>query len=141
MHTVPKSLAGLALLLAGCLSQTPVPYTPQPSRIANPAAEATSLIEANTVSGCVAQTEVLSTLLTVKFVCRKALGNMVVRLDHIQSITLQRESVTMQQGELYRMTVHHDNGAEDFSWTSKQLDDMQRLADALTALSRAAAKK
>lgn len=128
-------LAGLALLLAGCASITPIPYTPQPSRIADPAAEAKSLIEANTTGGCVAKPEVQPPLLTVKFVCQQAIGNMVVRLDHVESVTLQ------QSGEWYRVLVHHDNGAEDFAWTSKQLDDIQRLADALTALSKSAAKK
>ena len=135
MNHLSTSLAGLALLLAGCASITPIPYTPQPSRIADPAAEAKSLIEANTTGGCVAKPEVQPPLLTVKFVCREAIGNMVVRLDHVESVTLQ------QSGEWYRVLVHHDNGAEDFAWTSKQLDDIQRLADALTALSKSAAKK
>jgi hypothetical protein len=135
MNLLSTSLAGLALLLAGCASITPVPYTPQPSRITDPAAEAKSLIEANTIGGCVAKPEVQGPLLTVKFVCRDAIGNMVVRLDHVGSIVLQ------QSGEWYRVLVHHDNGAEDFAWSSKQLEDIQRLADALTALSKSASKK
>jgi hypothetical protein len=128
MTHLSTTLAGLALLLAGCASITPVPYTPNPSRIKDPAAEAKSLIEANTVGGCVAEPDVKPNLLTVKFVCRGAIGNMVVRLDHVGPIELQ------QSGEWYRVLVHHDNGAEDFKWTSKQLEDMQRLADAITAL-------
>lgn len=33
------------------------------------------------------------------------------------------------------MLVKHSGGTADFDWTSKNLDDMRRLADALTALS------
>jgi len=123
-------LAALALLAAGCAPIVPIPYTPQPSRVTNPSAEVKSLIEANTTGGCVAEPEVTAKILTVKYICRGAIGNMVVRLDHVESITLQ------QSGEWYRVLVHHNNGAEDFAWTSKQLEDIQHLADALTALSK-----
>jgi hypothetical protein len=128
MTHLSTKLAALASLLAGCASITPIAYTPQPSRIADPAAEAKSLIEANTTGGCVAEPEVKPKLLTVKFICRNAIGNTVVRLDHVRGIELQKS------GEWYRVLVHHDNGGEDFAWTSKQLEDMQRLADAITAL-------
>jgi hypothetical protein len=78
----------------------------------------------------VAEPEVKPTLLVVKFICRGAIGNMVVRLDHVESIVLQHS------GDWYRVLVHHNNGGEDFAWTSKQLEDIERLADALTALSK-----
>jgi hypothetical protein len=135
MNHFSTSLAGLTLLLAGCAPITPVPYTPQPSRIADPAAEARSLIEANTIDGCVTKSEVQPTILTVKFVCSSGIGNLVMRLDHVESIMIQ------QRSEWYRVLVHHDNGAKDFIWASKQLDDIQRLTDALTALSKSASKK
>ena len=130
-------LGALALLLPalpGCASITPIAYTPQPSRITDPSAEVRSLIQANTLGGCVAEPELSSTLLVVKFICRNAVGNSVVRLDHVESISLQ------QSGVWYRVLVHHNNGGEDFTWTSKQLEDMQRLADALTALSKPSPK-
>jgi hypothetical protein len=135
MNHLWMSFSISAVLLAGCASITPVPYTPNPSRISDPAGEAKSLIEANTTGGCVAEPDVKPTLLVVKFVCQRAIGNMVVRLDHVDNISLA------QSGEWYRVLVHHDNGGEDFAWTSKQLEDIQRLADAITALSKAARKK
>jgi hypothetical protein len=36
--------------------------------------------------------------------------------------------------EWYRVVVKHSNGHEDFSWTSKSLEDVQRAADAFKAL-------
>ena len=74
-------LGALALLLPalpGCASITPIAYTPQPSRITDPSAEVRSLIQANTLGGCVAEPELSSTLLVVKFICRNAVGNSVV---------------------------------------------------------------
>jgi len=71
-------------------------------------------------------------MLTVKYVCQDGIGNAVLRFDQVDTITLQ------QSGEWYRVLVKHTS-AEDFSWTSKSRADMERLADAVTALSSAAA--
>ncbi len=134
-----KELTAAALLawtLSACASVTPIAYAPQPARIADPAAEAKALILANTVQGCIAEPEASATMFVVKFVCSGesgGVGNSVVRFKDVQSITLD------QQGEWYRVLVKHGGGANDFFWTSKSLDDMQRLADALTALSAAGA--
>jgi hypothetical protein len=70
-------------------------------------------------------------MLIVKFVCNNGGGNTVLRLDQIASIDLQ------QSGSWYRVRVKHRNGAEDFTWSSKSLDDVQRLDDAITALAAA----
>ena len=104
-------------------------YTPQPTRISNPRDEVKRLIIANTVGSCVSTPSFDKDMLVVKFVCGGQVGNGVARLDKVKSIELQ------QYAEWYRVLVHHEAGITDFSWTSKSLDDMQRLADALTALS------
>jgi hypothetical protein len=128
-----KNLLALAIALsvAACGSIVPVPYTPQPSRIKDPVAETTTIIQSNTTQGCIAEPELTRTMLIVKFACSRAgVGNAVVRFDRVSSIEIQRYN------EWYRVLVHQTGGAEDFAWTSKNLGDMQRLADALTALSK-----
>ena len=70
-------------------------------------------------------------MLVVKFACtHRGIGNSVMRFDRVEGIELQRYD------EWYRVLVHQSGGAPDFSWTSKSKSDMQRLADALTALSK-----
>lgn len=130
-----KLLAPLALgaLIACAAAITPIAYNPNPARIANPAEEAKQLILANVVQGCVAEPEVTETMLTVKFVCSSGVGNSVVRFDKVESIVMD------ESGGWFRVQVLHRDGAAPFQWTSKSLDDMQRLADALTALSGAPA--
>ncbi len=122
----------LALLVAACASIQPVAYTPNPQRIANPRDEIATLIKANVTSGCIAEPTFEGKLLQVKFVCQNGIGNTVSRLDRIASVKLE------QYQEWYRCTVHHTQG-DDFTWTSKSLEDMQRLADAFSALSGAPA--
>lgn len=128
------ALAFLSIILFACATITDVAYQPQPSRITDPRAEVKAIILANTVQGCVADPDVGEKMLVVKFVCsngKGGVGNSVVRFDNVGSITLQ------QSGEWYRVLVRHKNGADDFSWGSKNLDDMQRMADAFTALKAA----
>lgn len=124
------------LLLCSCasISIKPIAYTAQPARIVDPAAEVKALILANTVQGCVSEPSVTDTMLTVKYVCTGGgVGNVVARLDRVQTITIDNS------GEWYRVLVHHRGGIDDFGWQSKSLEDIQRLADALTALSSPAA--
>lgn len=119
------------VVLAGCGSIVPVAYTPQPSRISDPVAETRTIILSNTVDGCIAEPEFSERMLVVKFACsRGGVGNSVLRFDRVSSIDLQ------QYNDWYRVLVHQNGGAKDFAWTSKNLADMQRLADALTALSK-----
>ncbi|MHB8875148.1 MAG: hypothetical protein ACYC8T_15790 [Myxococcaceae bacterium] len=127
------ALVASTALLAGCATITPVPYAAQPGRVADPANEAATLIKANVVGGCIAEPSYEKPLLIVKFVCSNGLGNTVAKLDRVEKIYLE------QSGEWYRVVVRHIGAGEDFTWSSKSLDDMQRLADALTALSQPAA--
>ncbi len=116
--------------LTACATITPVPYTADPQRITDPRAEIKALIEANTVQGCVAEPEVSETIVVVKFVCSGGgIGNTVARLDRVKTIGLE------ESGGWYRVLVKHTSGEEDFAWTSRSLEDMRRLADAMTALS------
>jgi hypothetical protein len=120
------------LVLSGCATGaaiTTVPYTLQPARSANPAQEVKELILANTVQGCVTEPVVTDKMMTVKFVCSSGVGNGVIRFDRVAKIELE------QSGEWYRVMVRHTAGTEDFSWSSKSLEDMQRMADAIAALS------
>lgn len=123
------SLATLCLLgLVGCASIKPLAYTARPERIANPGEEVKNLILANTVQGCVTTPELKDTMLVVKALCSNGVGNQVIRLDRVKSVTLE------QYGEWYRVMVKHGEGVADFWWSSKSLEDMQRMADAITAL-------
>jgi hypothetical protein len=118
-------------LLTSCfgIASKPVAYAPNPGRIADPRAAARELILANVVQGCIAEPEATETMLIVKYACEGGgAGNAVIRFNDIKSITLD------QSGDWYRVLVRH-NSAADFDWTSRSLDDMQHLADALTALS------
>ena len=124
------ALASFILLAAGCAAVTPVSYSPQPERVADPAAEAKALILANTVQGCVTEPDVTETMLTVKFVCSNGVGNAVARFDRVERIVLE------ESGGWFRVSVLHRGGVEPFRWTSKSLEDITRLADALTALSK-----
>ncbi len=124
-------VVAILLFVAGCGSIQSVPYSPQPSRIKNPAAETRTIILSNTIEGCIAEPELSEAMLVVKFACtQRGVGNSVLRFDRVQSIELQ------QYNEWYRVLVHQSGGAADFTWTSKSKSDMVRLADALTALSK-----
>ena len=96
-------------------------------------AEAESLIKSNVVSNCIAEPSFEKPLLIVRYVCAGAIGNSVAKMDRVDKIYLQ------QSNEWYRVVVHHKDGSDDFTWSSKSLDDMQHLADALSALSQATA--
>jgi len=128
-------LTGCFALGAACgvgFSTTPIAYTPQPDRIANPPVTLRSLILANTVQGCVADPIYSQAMLIVKFVCNSGAGNNVLRFDRIASLEIQ------QSGPWYRVLVHHSGGSEDFEWDSKSLDDAQHIADAIVAITRRA---
>jgi hypothetical protein len=128
LSTVTLTL--LTAFMAACGSIQTIPYSPQPSRIKNPVAETKTLIVSNTLEGCIAQPELDETMLVVTFACtRRGVGNSVLRFDRVAGIELQRSN------DWYRVLVHQ-NGAPDFTWSSKSKSDMQRLADALTALSK-----
>jgi hypothetical protein len=126
------ALASLAAAACGSSIHN-VEYAPNPGRVADPPGEIRAVILANTTQGCIAEPELGGRMLIVKFACaggyRGGIGNRVVRLDRVASIQLQ------QSGEWYRVLVHHADNTSDFDWTSKNLEDMRRLADALTALS------
>lgn len=126
------ALAAFAVALSGCIKSVPYPYTAQPSRISDPAAEVVALIQANTVPSCVVTPKLSEKTLVINYVCTQSVGNVVARLDRVDAIGLER------MGDWYRVLVHHRDGLPDFAWSSKNLEDMQRLADALTALSAAA---
>ena len=131
---------GLALHLGSCaVAITNIPYIPQPSRVANPAAEVKALIQANTSGNCTTTPDVQSILIVVQSNCTGydvhgggyvTTGSQVVRLDHVGSIEIQKS------GAWFNVLVHHNNGADDFEWTSRSLGDMVRLADAITALAK-----
>lgn len=127
MNRIP--LLAAVCFLASCASITPVAYTPQPTRSADPAGEMRALVLANTTQGCVTEPDVSAEMFVVKFVCSSGVGNMVIRFAQVKSITLDK------YGEWYRVLVQHNGGAADFAWTSKSLEDMQRLADAIAAAS------
>ena len=125
----------VTLLTSACASIQPIPYSPQPSRIKDPVAETRTLILSNTVEGCIAEPDFSDAMLVVKFACtRQGVGNAVLRYDRVEGIELQ------QYKEWFRVLVHQ-RGAEDFAWTSKSKSDMERLADALTALTKPADAK
>ena len=90
------------------------------------------MINANVVQGCIVEIEDAASMMSVRYVCHDGIGNSVLRFDQVDTISLQ------QSGDWYRVLVNHTS-ATDFSWTSRSRADMERLADAVTALSRATA--
>lgn len=129
MNFARPLLCLLPLTFACAAAIKPIAYEPQASRVKDPAAVAKTIIESNTVQGCVTEPQVSEVMLVVKYVCSNGVGNSVARFDRMESIKLE------QSGEWYRVLVKHKGGSEDFAWTSKSLEDMQLLADALAALS------
>ena len=126
----------VALTLAACRgSATPISYTPQPERIKYPAEELKKLILANTVSACVAEPDVSEEMLVVKYACAAVdgnsdTGNSVIRFGRVEAISVEKS------GDWYLVRVRHKPGTEDFTWSSKILDDTERMADAISALTR-----
>ncbi len=118
----------LVLSAVACASIETVAYTPNPARVTDPMAEATAMINANVVQGCVVDIENAPQIMTVKYACENGIGNSVVRFDQVDTIALQKS------GDWYGVRVKHKS-ADDFFWTSKSRSDMERLLDALTALS------
>ncbi len=115
--------------LGACASIQPVPYAPQPGRIRDPRAEISAFIKTNTTSGCIAEPEFKDALLDVKFVCSYGgVGHQLARVDRVDRVSLE------QYQEWYRVVLHHSNGTDDFTWSSKSLEDVQRAADAFEAL-------
>jgi len=131
----PTLILGLVLLGSACAGIKPVAYTAQPLRVTDPHAELKNLILANTTQGCVTEPSFSGSMLVVKAVCSRGVGNFVARLDQIDRVVLE------QSGDWYGCRVKHKGGAEDFFWSSKSLDDMQRMADAFTALSEVKVEK
>jgi hypothetical protein len=126
----------VSALFAGCATFAPVPYTPQPARIADPATDVKAIITANAFPNCVVTPEILGQVLSVKYVCTPALGGrpsvgtVTTHLDRIQKITLY------QSGESYRVIVYQSGEPASVGIDSKSLEDMQRYVDAITALAK-----
>lgn len=117
-----------AVACLGCASIQPVAYTPQPERILEPRREVLAFIQQNIRPGCIATPRFEGAMLDVKFVCNGGLGHTMARLDRVSAIQLE------QFEEWYRVVLKHSNGHEDFTWSSKSLEDVQRAADAFKAL-------
>src|SRR5581483_3053428 len=75
-------------LLSGCAHVDRVSYTPQPGRIVDPRAELQAFIKQNTVQGCLTEPVFEGATLDVKWVCSRALGHAMVRLDRVVSIDI-----------------------------------------------------
>jgi hypothetical protein len=123
-------LIALAGAACGAPPIQPVAYAPQPQRVADPETELAALITSNTTAGCVSEPTFQGPSLVVKFVCSRAIGNVVLRFDRVTRVELQ------QQGPWYRVRAHHRDGVEDFFWDSKSLEDAQRIDDCIEAILR-----
>lgn len=119
-----------AFASAGCISITPIAYRAQPDRISDPQGEVKALILANTSNGCISEAAFDKQMLLVKFICPRAANQGAVRFEQVADITLDKYSGG------YRVKVTHSRGAPDFFMWSRNRDDMERLVDALTALTR-----
>jgi|GEM_PF-1457616 len=127
-RAVTPLLVSPLLVLIGCASIQSVAYTPQPDRISDPQAEITRFIMLNTTPHCLAEPQFEERVLDVKFVCSNGIGHFMARLDQVESIQIE------QFKEWYRVILRHSGGIDDFSWSSKRLEDVQRAADAFDAL-------
>ena len=117
-----------AVVFLGCASIQPVAYTPQPERILDPSHEVLAFIKQNIRQGCIAEPRFEGAMLDVKFVCNDGVGHTMARLDRVSAIQIE------QFQEWYRVVLKHSSGHEDFAWSSKSLEDVQRAADAFKAL-------
>jgi len=125
------SLLAPALLLAASACGAaihPIAYQPKTMPPARAARTARALITANTVQGCLSEVDLHDNMLIVRYACSHAIGNGLVRLDRIASIELA------ESGGWYRVLVKHRDRTEDFFWTSKNVDDIRTLADAVASL-------
>lgn len=130
-----RTLSLSVLLAAACAAPIQsISYSPQPLRSEDPRGELKRLILANTVQGCVTEPEFTGQMFVVKAVCTRGVGNQVLRFDRVKSVVLE------QSDEWFRCRVSHTSG-EDFWWSSKSLEDMQQMADAVSALTSAPAAK
>ncbi len=131
---VHGALVGLLVMGTACGSRIhKVAYTPQPERIEDPAKMLATLILANTTPGCVTNPTYSDALFIVKFVCNRGTGNIVLRPSLVESIEVQ------ESAPWFRILVHHRNQIDDFTWSSKNLDDVQHMADSVHALAFPAA--
>lgn len=127
--TVPALFLVTATAM-GCGSPiVPVPYTPHPDHVADARAEVKRIVLGNTTEGCISEPEWGGNMLVVKFACTRAVGNAVLKVDRVKTLVLE------QSGEWYRVRVTHSDTTPDFAWSSKSLEDMQHLADAVAKLS------
>jgi len=128
-------LAIATALSLACRPVTPVAYEPQPSRAHDPKRELESLLVASPQDGCTAKVEFPDRVMIVRYECATygtyALLNRVVRFDDIERIALERRS------DGYAIVVHQ-RGAEAFAWSTRTLNEVERLADAIAALAGAA---
>ena len=120
--------AFVGLLTACGPSVQPVPYVPQPERVAKPREALSALVLANTAPGCQSQNGYAPGMFVVKFACVHGVGSNVLRFDRIESLKISHE------GPWYYVRVHHRGGVDDFYWASKSLEDAQGMADAITAI-------
>lgn len=126
----PFAFAIGLVALTSCVSVNQVLYTPNPSRVADPKSDIVTLIKANTGKWCITEPTFEQNLLLVKIVCTGGrAGSRVVRLDRV-------EKISMQQRGLYFEIVVHQRDGEDFSWSSKIVDDIKRMVDGFTALTQ-----
>lgn len=129
-------LALAALAASACVSV--VPYAAQPARSKDPQAEILSIIAANPEPGCASKPEFTGNILSVQVVC---LGNdtgststRTLRPDRIESMKIDKMLSS------YLLVVHHSGGTYDFGWGGRELEDLERLEDAISALQAQAAK-
>jgi hypothetical protein len=125
-------LIQLALLLGcvACATITDIPYNAKDNDTGT--GDIKAMINANVVQGCIVEMEDGPSMLAIKYACTSGIGNSVLRFDQIADMKLQ------QSGEWYRVMVTHKT-ADEFSWTSKSRADMERLFDAIHAVSQAGA--
>ena len=131
-HVAAACLALIASLAACLIHSTPakfLAYTPRPERIGDPEAEVARILKANT-GRCIVEPAVEGTLLLVRSVCSGGdVDSRAVKLDKVDRIVIR------QWDEDFQVIVSHRGGDAEFTWISSSRDDMERLADALTALS------
>ncbi|MDR0966706.1 MAG: hypothetical protein LBM75_09455 [Myxococcales bacterium] len=118
-----------SIFVIGCVNATTViPYKAQPERIVDPQAEILSFIRNNTDSSCLAEPTFEKKTLRVKFVCNGGIGNWQARLDRIKEIAFE------QNGAWYRLNLKHTDKSDDFRWSSKNPEEVQRAIDAFHLL-------
>jgi len=124
-------LCFLPVFAIGCAAHwVAIPYTPQKLAVGDPRAEIESIIMSK--PGCVSKVAWAESELRVQAICSNAYAEQyVAHFDRVRDISVKQLS---SNHDWYLVTLTHTDGAADFFWQPRTLEEAKKLADALNSL-------